>query len=94
MATRKREVIVIKLEATECIEVYADADAEGVIAQVEGVLRVFSAPGWSHYVILDPRYDINEVAADIESAILEAAQARARATVAEAERILAKEPAP
>ena len=98
MATRKREVVVRRIYAAgkpinERLEVHADAEFKNAIEQVEGVSLVIGDENWL-YVETDPRYDTDEVAVDIERAILDAAEVRAEATVAEAERILAKEPAP
>ena len=98
MATRKREVIVRRLLAgdstvDDMLDVYADAEFKDVIEHIEGVLRIIGDDCW-FLVETDPRYDTDEVAADIERAILDAAQARAQATVAEAERVLAQEPTP
>jgi len=97
MATRKRDVIVRRLLAggstvDDMLDVYADAEFKDVIEHTEGVLRVMGDDCW-FLIETDPRYDTDEIADDIESAILDAAQARAAATVAEAERVLAKEPA-
>ena len=97
MATRKREVIVRRLTAAgvnvdDMLDVYADAEFKNVIKETEGVLDVIG-DDW-FLVETDPRYDTDEVAADLERAILDAAEARALATVAEAERVLAKDPAP
>ena len=94
MATQRCSVTIEKMRLSNLLHVYADLDAKDTITQVEGVLRVRSAAGYSHSVNIDPRYDIDEVAADIESAIEAAAQDRAAAAVAEAELLLKQEPAP
>jgi len=100
MATRKREVVVKRLLAggsavDDMLEVYADAEFKDVITHTEGVTNVMADAGDCWFLIeTDPRYDTDEVAADIERAILDATEARALATVAEAERVLAQEPAP
>jgi len=69
MTTRKHDVIVQRGMTKNTLEVFADLAAEDVINQVEGVLRVRSAKGFPHFVVVDPRYDNSDVATDIERAI-------------------------
>ena len=72
MATRKCEVIVRRLESTsqkDYLQVHADSDALDVIKGVEGVMDVSYTQLRAHLVIVDPRYDTDEVITDIERAI-------------------------
>ena len=87
MATKKREVIINKAP-THSLNVYADPSAPTIIAQVEGVLAIYPIPGSSTFVVTDPRYDIDEIIADIENAIEAAIQDQAAATIAEAEELI------
>ena len=88
MATKKREVIVEKLEITQAFQVYADPNLESTIAQVEGVRHVYTNLGCPYFVIFDPRYDTDEIITDIENAIEAAIQDQTAATIAEAEEVI------
>ena len=72
MATRKCEVIVRRLvggNQNQYLRVFADPEAEDVIAKVEGVMESSFTTRRAHLVLIDPRYDVDEVAASIEGAI-------------------------
>ena len=88
MATKKREVIITKSTVPQALYVYADPSAPTIIAQVEGVLAVYPIPGSFTFVVTDPRYDIDEIIADIENAIEAAIQDQTAATIAEAEEVI------
>ena len=88
MATKKRNVVIDKIEIAQLLLVYADLALEDTIAQVEGVHQVHTNPGSPYYVTPDPRYDIDEIAMDIENAIEAAIQDQTAATIAEAEEVI------
>ena len=87
MATRKRDIVVRKAYLENFLHVYTDASALGTIAQVEGVLHIFSFPGCPHSITVDPCYDIDEVIADIKKAVTNAKAEQTEAIIAEARQI-------
>ena len=87
METPKRDIVIDKGPLKNSFNIYADASAIGAIAQVEGVLRIFSVPGGPYRVTVNPRYDADEVIADIKQAVINAKAEQTEAIIAEARQI-------
>ena len=88
MATKKRNVVITKSAIPQGLYVYADPGASAVISQLEGVLTSHPVPESFTIVVLDPRYDTDEMITDIENAIEAAIQDQTAATIAEAEEVI------
>lgn len=67
MARPKKNVIVKVFGQTKLIDVWADNLVASEILSIEGVTQILAEKTLPWLIATDPRFDVNEVAAEIEA---------------------------
>jgi hypothetical protein len=70
VATKKQDILVkITANPIEQIKVWIDKPSESItdVLSIEGVSTCRASAGGPLYIMVDPRYDVREVAGEIEA---------------------------
>ena len=66
---KKIDVLIERGMSDRDVYVWADGDIEGIVIQIDGVVEIYGDDTTQYHVWLDPRYDREELIAEIEAQI-------------------------